>query len=147
MTSTEIYRFISYLGKEVDFRVWASGCSSSRTLHPPPSEMNFSRAGFLDQGLGRNLLDASLEWPGRLPSFSQSPCRGWLRNGRDVDQPGDCIVRVLCGFFSSGAESLAVPTPAVVQQTDIFLPPEFGVPRLEVSQMLRRVPRPEGFLP
>ncbi len=58
MTFTSMDRFISILGKEVDFRGRASECRSSRTFHPPPSEMNFSRAGFLDQGLGRNLLVA-----------------------------------------------------------------------------------------
>ncbi len=91
-----------------------------------------------------------LSWHGRLLSFSRSPYRGCLRNGRDVDQPGDCVVWVLCGFFSSGVECLVVPSPAVVQQTDLFLPPEvrkgIGMPRLEVFQKRRRVPRPDGFL-
>ncbi len=69
----------------------------------------------------------------------------WMaRNGRVVDQPGDCDVWALCGFFSSGAEWLAVPSPAVVPQTDFFLPPKvrkgIGVPRLEVFQKRRHVP-------
>ncbi len=52
--------------------------------------------------------------------------------------------------FLRGRSCLAVPSPAVVQQTDFFLPPEvrkgIGTPRLEVFQKRRRVPRPDGFL-
>ncbi len=97
-------------------------------------------------------------------------CRGvFVMDGSGMGVTSTSLAIALSGSFADSflwGRSLSfgrfVPSPAVVQQTDIFLPTEvrkgIGVPHLEVFQKRRRVPclevfqmrrpvpRPEGFL-